>query len=303
MSRLVPVTSPLERAAMRRAIALSAVGLGTTSPNPPVGCVILDADGHIVGQGYHRRKGEPHAEANALAAAGEMAEDGTAIVTLEPCNHQGRTPPCHQALIDARIRRVLIAVMDPTSRGKGGAARLRQAGIEVDVGVLEAEARLVLDPWLTGLATQLPYLIWPYVLQTDGARTGLATVPDRDQLRRTADVILRPDDSIEEAVPGQHGTGVLNLEELVPVPDPQATLRLLYQAGARLVLLDADPDSDQAAPFLAAGLIREAIVSLLLPEPSSAPILPALTDLLPDGFAVHAVRKVGSYVRIEGRPR
>jgi diaminohydroxyphosphoribosylaminopyrimidine deaminase / 5-amino-6-(5-phosphoribosylamino)uracil reductase len=138
----------VEADAMRRAIALSALGLGSTSPNPPVSCVILDAAGRRVGEGYHRRKGEPHAEAHALAAAGARAAGGTAVVTLEPCNHFGRTPPCHQDLIDAGIVRVLIAVIDPTSRGDGGAARLRDAGLDVEVGVLTDEAVVVLGPWL-----------------------------------------------------------------------------------------------------------------------------------------------------------
>jgi diaminohydroxyphosphoribosylaminopyrimidine deaminase / 5-amino-6-(5-phosphoribosylamino)uracil reductase len=95
-----------EIAAMRRAIALSAAGIGSTSPNPPVGCVLLDPDSRIVGEGYHERKGESHAEVNALAAAGALAQGATAVVTLEPCNHQGRTPACRQALIDAGVKRV-----------------------------------------------------------------------------------------------------------------------------------------------------------------------------------------------------
>jgi len=99
--------------AMRLAIALSARGLGTTSPNPPVGCVILDAHAEIVGTGYHQRKGEPHAETYALAAAGRRAEGGTAVVTLEPCNHVGRTPACRQAFLDAKVARVVIALIDP----------------------------------------------------------------------------------------------------------------------------------------------------------------------------------------------
>jgi diaminohydroxyphosphoribosylaminopyrimidine deaminase/5-amino-6-(5-phosphoribosylamino)uracil reductase len=89
---------------MRLAIALSARGLGTTSPNPPVGCVILDPDGAVVGVGYHQRKGEWHAEVHALAAAGERARGGTAAVTLEPCNHVGRTPACRQALLSSETR-------------------------------------------------------------------------------------------------------------------------------------------------------------------------------------------------------
>jgi diaminohydroxyphosphoribosylaminopyrimidine deaminase / 5-amino-6-(5-phosphoribosylamino)uracil reductase len=148
--------TPTEVGAMRRAVALSALGLGTTSPNPPVGCVVLDPGGRIVGEGYHERKGEAHAEAQALAAAGELAAGATALVTLEPCNHHGRTPPCHQALIDSGVARVLVALLDPTSRGQGGAARLRDAGVDVEVGVLAAEAVLVLGPWLTALRDRRP---------------------------------------------------------------------------------------------------------------------------------------------------
>src|SRR5262245_5573996 len=125
---------------MRLAIALSARGLGTTSPNPPVGCVILDPNGDIAGTGFHERKGAPHAEAPALAAAGPRAKGGTAVVTLEPCNHIGRTPACRQALLDAHIARVVIALIDPTSRGQGGAAVLRTSGVDVEVGVLADEA-------------------------------------------------------------------------------------------------------------------------------------------------------------------
>src|SRR5215212_4318038 len=109
-----------ELLAMRRAVLLSAHGLGTTSPNPPVGCVVLDTRGDVVGTGFHERKGGPHAEGAALADAGERARGGTAVVTLEPCNHVGRTPACRQLLLDAEVARVVIAVMDPTSRGGGG---------------------------------------------------------------------------------------------------------------------------------------------------------------------------------------
>src|SRR5436190_11680425 len=150
------MASAAEVAAMRRAIALSAAGLGTTSPNPPVGCVLLDAQGRIVGEGYHERKGEAHAEAQALAAAGPLATGATAVVTLEPCNHQGRTPACRQALIDAGVRRAVIAVTDPTSRGEGGAAALWAAGVDVEVGVLADEASVVLGPWLAALIAQRP---------------------------------------------------------------------------------------------------------------------------------------------------
>lgn len=105
------MTTPAQEfAAMRQAITLSALGLGTTSPNPPVGCVVLDSSGNVAGFGWHERKGEGHAETRALADAGTAAKGGTAVVTLEPCNHVGRTPACRQALIDAGIARVLIAL-------------------------------------------------------------------------------------------------------------------------------------------------------------------------------------------------
>ena len=133
------MASAAEVAAMRRAIALSAAGLGTTSPNPPVGCVLLNPQDRIIGEGYHERKGEAHAEAQALAAAGPLAAGATAVVTLEPCNHQGRTPPCRQSLIDAGIWRAVIAIIDPTSRGEGGVVELRRAGVDVETGASSGE--------------------------------------------------------------------------------------------------------------------------------------------------------------------
>ncbi|MFC5803859.1 bifunctional diaminohydroxyphosphoribosylaminopyrimidine deaminase/5-amino-6-(5-phosphoribosylamino)uracil reductase RibD, partial [Streptomyces formicae] len=107
--------------AMRRAIALAARGLGSTSPNPVVGCVITDASGRPVGEGFHQRAGGPHAEIHALRDAGERACGGTAYVTLEPCNHTGRTGPCAQALAEAGIARVVYAVADPNPGAAGGA--------------------------------------------------------------------------------------------------------------------------------------------------------------------------------------
>jgi diaminohydroxyphosphoribosylaminopyrimidine deaminase/5-amino-6-(5-phosphoribosylamino)uracil reductase len=242
--------SPYEHAAMRLAVALSALGLGT-SPNPPVGCVILDAAGKIVGQGYHHRKGEAHAEVNALTDAGSRAAGGTAVVTLEPCNHHGVTPPCHQALIDAGIRRVVIAVIDPTSRGEGGAARLRQADVDVELGVLEAEAKLVIGPWLTAQARKRPHLVWQ-TLGT-GGEGEFDHLPDAADLRHCVDVVLRADGAAEEAVPGSHGHSALKLAGRSRVAAPAGMVRALYQAGVRLALLDAS--SAEAAPFFQQELI------------------------------------------------
>ena len=125
---------------MRLALRSAARGLGRTAPNPPVGCVLVNG-GQVVGTGYHARAGEAHAEARALGAAGERAAGATAYVTLEPCAHHGRTPPCADALVRAGVSRVVAATLDPDPRVSGrGLGCLRAAGVEVVCGVLEAEA-------------------------------------------------------------------------------------------------------------------------------------------------------------------
>ncbi|MEQ4301989.1 bifunctional diaminohydroxyphosphoribosylaminopyrimidine deaminase/5-amino-6-(5-phosphoribosylamino)uracil reductase RibD [Plantactinospora sp. B6F1] len=154
--------------AMRRAIGLAARGLGTTSPNPLVGCVLLDPHGEIVGEGFHAYAGGPHAEIVALAQAGERARGGTAVVTLEPCDHTGRTGPCSGALISAGIRRVLVGVPDPNPVAAGGIERLRAAGVEVEVGLRAAEAEAGNLAWLTAVRRGRPYLIWKYAATLDG---------------------------------------------------------------------------------------------------------------------------------------
>jgi diaminohydroxyphosphoribosylaminopyrimidine deaminase/5-amino-6-(5-phosphoribosylamino)uracil reductase len=162
-------TGPIsEDEAMRRAIALAARGLGTTSPNPVVGCVLLDASGAVVGEGFHAYAGGPHAEIVALAQAGERARGGTAVVTLEPCDHTGRTGPCTQALIRAGVTRVIFAVSDPGPVAGGGAATLRAAGVEVSVGLCAAEAEAGNIAWLTSARRGWPYVIWKYAATLDG---------------------------------------------------------------------------------------------------------------------------------------
>ena len=231
------MATPAEAAAMRRAIALSAAGLGTTSPNPPVGCVLLDAQGRIVGEGYHERKGEAHAEAQALAAAGPLATGATAVVTLEPCNHQGRTPPCRQALIDAGVRRAVIAVIDPTSRGEGGVAALRQAGVDVETGVLAVEAQVVLGGWLRHCEPPARHH-----MAVPGRRSRHRALPgdtsEARLLHLNADAVLRADGSVREAVPGSHGSGILTVKDQPPGTGAAEAAMSLYDSGIRHLLLD-----------------------------------------------------------------
>ncbi|MFZ9305372.1 MAG: bifunctional diaminohydroxyphosphoribosylaminopyrimidine deaminase/5-amino-6-(5-phosphoribosylamino)uracil reductase RibD [Steroidobacteraceae bacterium] len=158
---------------MHRALALAALGARSTQPNPRVGCVIA-RDGVIVGEGWHQRAGEPHAEVFALRAAGELARGATAFVTLEPCNHHGRTPPCTLALIEAGIARVIFACGDPNPRVDGsGAARLRAAGIAVEVGLCAHEGEELNRGFFKRMRTGRPWLRLKLAASVDG-RTALA---------------------------------------------------------------------------------------------------------------------------------
>src|SRR5256885_10735847 len=167
--REVPrVASEVEEAAMRRALDIAARGLGETSPNPSVGAVILDPSGATVGEGRTAPVGGPHAEVVALAQAGGRARGGTAVVSLEPCDHTGRTGPCTQALLAAGIARVVVAVRDPDVRAAGGLDTLRAAGVAVESGVRAAEGAQLLRYWLTSVRRGRPYLIWKYAATLDG---------------------------------------------------------------------------------------------------------------------------------------
>ena len=153
---------------MQRALNLAVKALGRTSPNPLVGCVIVK-DGQVVGEGYHHKAGTPHAEVHALSAAGEQACDATAYVTLEPCSHFGRTPPCADALIQARIKRVVVAMEDPNPLVAGrGITRLREAGIQVDVGVLFDKASLINEVFVKVITTGLPFVVYKTAMTLDG---------------------------------------------------------------------------------------------------------------------------------------
>ena len=158
---------------MRRALQLAALAEGQTSPNPLVGAVVLDSHGTLVGEGFHAKAGEAHAEVGALAQAGDRAKGGTIIVTLEPCCHQGRTPPCSEAVIQAGIQRVVVALTDPDPRvAGGGIQRLRDSGLEVITGVLEAEAAHQNRAFIHRVQTGRPWGLLKWAMSLDG-RTAL----------------------------------------------------------------------------------------------------------------------------------
>jgi len=187
--------------AMQRAIALSQKGLGKTSPNPIVGAVIIDSTGAVIAEGFHdRMQSVDHAEVVALKVAGEKALGATMVVTLEPCNHTGTTGPCTQAIIDAGISAVVFSVTDPNATAGGGAQALRQAGLQVTAGVLEAEAAFANRAWLMKIKKNRPFFTWKVaatldgkVAATDGSSKWISNEKSRADvqvLRRQADAIL-----------------------------------------------------------------------------------------------------------------
>jgi diaminohydroxyphosphoribosylaminopyrimidine deaminase / 5-amino-6-(5-phosphoribosylamino)uracil reductase len=166
--------SDLDRGYMQRALALAERGRYTTDPNPRVGCLIV-RDGEVVGEGWHERAGQPHAERHALARAVEQARGATCYVTLEPCSHTGRTGPCADALIEAGVSRVVVAMQDPNPLVAGqGLARLRAAGIAVECGLLEDEARALNPGFIKRMETGLPLVRVKLAMSLDG-RTAMAS--------------------------------------------------------------------------------------------------------------------------------
>jgi len=166
------MSSALDRAMMARALALAEKGLYTTTPNPRVGCVIVK-DGCVVGEGWHEKAGAPHAEIRALEQAGAAAAGGTAYVSLEPCNHYGRTPPCAGALINAKVARVVAAMRDPNPHAAGGGAALEAAGVRFEAGLMEDEARELNIGFVSRVARGRPWVRLKAAATLDG-RTALA---------------------------------------------------------------------------------------------------------------------------------
>ena len=186
---------------MRRALELAQMAEGDTSPNPMVGAVIVDGDGNIAGEGYHHKAGQPHAEINALAAAGDKAKGATVYVTLEPCSHYGRTGPCCEALIKAGVKRVVSAVTDPNPLVAGrGLNRLREAGIEVTENVCEDEAKKLNEKFFFWITHKRPFVSLKYAMTLDGRLaaaggdskwiTGTEARTYAHYLRKTHDAVL-----------------------------------------------------------------------------------------------------------------
>jgi len=186
---------------MLRCINVASLASGQTSPNPLVGCVVLDKNGHQIAQGYHARAGENHAEVNALDVAGEAARGGTLYCSLEPCCHHGRTPPCTDRVIKSGVRRVVVGLGDPNPKVAGGGIKaLRDAGIEVVTGVLEEECRYLNRAFLKSISQSLPWVALKMAVTLDGKiadrshRSQWITGPQaRDQvmeLRSAADAIM-----------------------------------------------------------------------------------------------------------------
>ncbi|MBV9514501.1 MAG: bifunctional diaminohydroxyphosphoribosylaminopyrimidine deaminase/5-amino-6-(5-phosphoribosylamino)uracil reductase RibD [Mycobacteriaceae bacterium] len=279
-----------DQAAMRLASEHAEQVKGATYPNPPVGAVILDSSGEIVGVGGTEPTGGPHAEVVALRRAGGLANGGTAVITLEPCNHHGRTPPCVDALVAAGISRVAYAVADPNPAAAGGAARLTEAGVDVIGGVMaDVVGGGTLREWLHKQRTGLPHVTWKFAASVDGRSaaadgtsqwiTGEAARADVHRRRAAADAIIvgtgtvfaddpaltarLPDGTLAERQPLRVVVGereissesrVLNADShtmLIRTHDPHEVIKAL--ADRTDVMLEGGPTL--AGAFLRAGVI------------------------------------------------
>lgn len=172
---------------MRHALAIAAQGIGFVEPNPAVGAVVVDQDRRLIAEGFHRQFGKAHAEVNAIAAAGGATQDADLFVTLEPCSHHGKTPPCAEAVIDAGFRRVVIGCQDPAKHVAGrGIERIRSAGIQVVTGVCEAEALELIQPFRKLMLQRLPWVHAKWAMTLDGriaTRTGHSQWISNEQSR------------------------------------------------------------------------------------------------------------------------
>jgi diaminohydroxyphosphoribosylaminopyrimidine deaminase/5-amino-6-(5-phosphoribosylamino)uracil reductase len=261
-----------DRAQMLAALSLAARGLGNAWPNPAVGCVLV-RDGRVVGRGWTQPGGRPHAETEALRRAGEAARGATAYVTLEPCSHHGRTPPCAEALIAAGIARVVVATGDPDPRVSGrGIALLRSAGIAVETGLCEAEARALNAGFLRRVTRGLPLVTLKLATTLDGRIataagesrwiTGEAARREVHRLRATHDAVLvgsgtvlADDPDLSCRIPGMARAATLRVVADARLRTPLAA-RLVASArlAATWLLTASGHDPARLSPYIAAGV-------------------------------------------------
>ena len=291
--------TPVQTAAMRRALRAAASPDAPLGPNPRVGCVILSADGDVLAEGHHRGAGTAHAEVDALtnlAAAGASSQGTTAVVTLEPCDHEGRTGPCVQALLAAGVAEVIYAQDDPTEQAGGGAATLEAAGVRVRRGLCSQDAARLNRPWFLAVTRGRPMVTWKLAATLDGRIaaadgtsrwiTPAAARRDAHHLRRQCDAImvgtgtaladdpaLTVRDETGEPAPAHlqplrvvvgsrrlpPASRVLADDHylLLPDHDPRTVLAVLAEREIRHVLLEGGPTL--ATAFLRAGLVDQVV--------------------------------------------
>ncbi|MFM9058004.1 MAG: bifunctional diaminohydroxyphosphoribosylaminopyrimidine deaminase/5-amino-6-(5-phosphoribosylamino)uracil reductase RibD [Planctomycetaceae bacterium] len=228
--------SAAEVAAMRRALEIARRGEGRVEPNPMVAAVVLGADGSVVAEGWHDRFGGPHAEAMALAAAGDRARGATLVVTLEPCCHHGKTPPCADAIVAAGIARVVVAAGDPfPAVAGGGIATLRAAGIDVETGLLEAEARRLTAPFRKLVTTGTPWVIAKWAVTRDG-RVALPPGGDRWISSPESRALVHALRARVDAIAVGSGTVLADDPLLTARPEPGAVTETALRPLVRIVL-------------------------------------------------------------------
>lgn len=257
---------------MRLALAQARRGVGKTAPNPAVGCVIV-RDGVVVGRGWHKKAGTPHAEVHALRDAGEKAAGSDAYVTLEPCSHYGKTPPCAKALVEARVARVFVGMVDPNPIVAGkGIEMLRAAGIEVQVGILEEQCRELNRPFIKWIQTRLPYVILKSAVTLDGKTatasgdskwiTGDAARREVHRLRGRVDAIMvgvgtvvKDDPLLTCRLPGGKDPLRVVVDSTLRVPLHAAVLGVSSEAGTVIATCSQDPSRKQAVAAHGAELL------------------------------------------------
>src|SRR6476661_53335 len=243
--------APADGAFMRRALDLAENGWGRTAPNPMVGAVVV-RDGAIVGEGWHNRYGEAHAEVEAIRSAGERARGATMYVTLEPCNHEGHTPPCTDAILAAGIRRVVIAVADPNPVAAGGAERLREAGVTVEVGLGEASARELNAVFFHALASDRPFVRLKLALSLAGAMSDATRRPawlTGHEARAEVHRLRAGSDAVAVGI----GTALADDPQLTVrgfTPPRVAPVRIVFDTSARLPLDSRLVRSARESPVL-----------------------------------------------------